>query len=73
MKIKRESAVCFFDQNGDGQKGFEDFLDGDRASAGTSTAMRGRKCFMQIEVHHVDPKSPGRVTPVRAFMFAPSM
>src|SRR4029077_11080989 len=54
--LKGKAAAFFFDKNGNRAKRLEDFLHGHGAGAWTAAAVRRGKCFVQIEVHDVDPE-----------------
>ena len=58
-RSERQAAVFFFDQHRDRGGMARDFFHGHRAGAGTATAVRRGKCFVQIEVHHVDAEIAG--------------
>ena len=59
IMFERQVAAFFFDQHRHGTERLENFLHRDRTRAGTAAAVRRGKCFVQIEVHHVDAEISG--------------
>jgi len=70
--LQRQPPAFLFHQDRHRPEGLEDFF----IATDLRPAHRRRaasKRFVQVQVHYVDAKIAGRVTPVKAFMFAPSM
>ena len=57
--FERQAAAFFFDQDRHRAERLENFLHRDRACAGAAAAVRRRKSFVKIQVHHVDAEIAG--------------
>ena len=57
--LEGKAAVFFLHENRNRQERLENLFHSDRTGSGTAAAVRGRKSFVQVEMHDIDAKIAG--------------